>query len=142
MFMNTAGKSRAPGIALWALSVLMALFFLVAGVPKLLGAQGHVEHFAQRRYPDWFRLVVGTVEVASAILLLVPRVAFLGAAGIAIIMAGATYTHVLRVPEEAGRAPLTVSLLALAVLIGYVRRPKPGRLLSSAEGGRDVRRDA
>ena len=132
MSMNAAGKVDALGVALWALSVLMALLFLVAGVPKLLGAQGHVEHFAHWRYPDWFRLVVGTVEVASAILLLVPRVAPLGAAGIAAIMAGATYTHVLRVPEEAGRAPLTLSLLALGVLIGYVRRPKPHRLPPSA----------
>lgn len=123
--MNRAGK--AGGVAIWVLSVLMALFFLIAGVPKLLGAQGHVEHFASWRYPDWFRLVVGTVEVVSAILLLIPRIAYLGAAGIAVIMAGATYTHVLRVPEEAGRAPLTLTLLALAVLIGYARRPKRSR---------------
>ena len=116
--------NRAGGIAIWVLSVLMALFFLIAGLPKLLGAQGHIEHFATWRYPDWFRLVVGTVEVVSAILLLISRVAYLGAAGIAVIMMGATYTHVLRVPEEAGRAPLTLTLLALAVLVGYARRPK------------------
>lgn len=115
---------KTAGIAVWILSVLMALFFLIAGVPKLLGAQGHVEHFANWRYPDWFRLVVGTVEVVSAILLLIPRLAYLGAAGIGVIMVGATYTHLIRVPEEAGRAPLTLTLFALAILIGYVRRPK------------------
>ena len=124
MSMSSAGKSKAGGIAIWVLSVLMALFFLIAGVPKLLGAQGHVEHFANWQYPDWFRLVVGTVEVVSAIQLLIPRLAYLGAAGIAVIMVGATYTHVLRVPEEASRAPLTLSLLALAILIGYARRSR------------------
>jgi uncharacterized membrane protein YphA (DoxX/SURF4 family) len=124
MSMNWSGKSKAGGVAVWVLSILMALFFLVAGVPKLLGVPAHVEHFATWRYPDWFRLVVGTVEVISAILLLIPRFAYLGAAGIAVIMLGATYTHVLRVPEEAGRAPLTLTLLALALLLAYARRPR------------------
>ena len=121
-------ESKTGGIVVWVLSVLIALFFLIAGVPKLLGAQGHVEHFATWRYPDWFRLVVGTVEVASAILLLIPRLAYVGAAGIAVVMLGATYTHVFRVPEEAGRTPLTLTLFALAVVIGYARRPKPKTL--------------
>ncbi len=108
----------------WILSVLLAAVFVLAGVPKLLGAQSHVQHFAKWGYPDWFRLVVGTAEVVSAVLLLIPRLAFLGAAGIMAIMAGATYTHVIRAPEEAGRASLTLTLLALAALIGYARRPK------------------
>lgn len=123
--MQGTGKSKAGTIAVWVLSVLLAIVFLIAGVPKLLGAQGHVEHFARWGYPDWFRLVVGTVEVVSAILLMIPRLAYLGALSIAVIMVGATYTHVLRAPDEAGRVPLTLSLLALAVLIAYARRPKP-----------------
>ena len=114
----TAGR-----VAIWVLSVLLTFVFLMAGVPKLAGAQAHVQHFATWGYPDWFRLVVGAVEVGSAVLLLIPRVAFFGAAGIAVIMAGATYTHLVRVPEEASRAPLTLSLLALAVVVGYARRP-------------------
>ena len=124
MSINWPAKSKAGSVAVWVLSIAMALFFLAAGVPKLLGVPAHVEHFATWRYPDWFRLVVGTVEVMSAILLLIPRLAYLGAAGITVVMFGATYTHVLRVPEEAGRAPLTLSLLALALLIAYSRRPK------------------
>lgn len=117
-------SAKAGRVAIWVLSVLLAFVFLLAGVPKLLGAQGHVQHFARWGYPDWFRLLVGAVEVVSAVLVLIPRLAFLGAAGIAVIMAGATYTHVLRAPEEASRAPFTLSLLALAALVGYARRPK------------------
>jgi putative oxidoreductase len=115
---------RSSRITIWVLSILLAFLFLMAGVPKLLGAQAHVQHFAKWGYPDWFRLVVGTVEVVSAIVLLIPRFAYLGAAGIGVIMAGATYTHVVRVPEEVGRAPFTLALFALAALIGYARRPK------------------
>lgn len=102
---------------------LLAFVFVMAGLPKLMGVPGHVRAFARWGYPDWFRLVVGAVEVSSAVLLLIPRLAFLGAAGIAAIMAGATYTHVVRVPEEASRAPFTLTLLALAALVGYARRP-------------------
>ena len=120
--MTASGK--AGRIAVWVLSVLLAFVFLMAGVPKLLGVQAHVQHFASWGYPDWFRLVVGAIEVGSAVLLLIPRLAFLGAAGITVIMAGATYTHLVRVPEEASRAPLTLSLLAMAALVGYLRRPK------------------
>lgn len=118
--------SKPAHLAVWVLSVLLAFVFLMAGAPKLLGVQGHVRAFARWGYPDWFRLVVGAVEVVSAVLLLIPRLAFLGAVGIAVIMAGATYTHVVRVPEEASRAPFTLTLLALAALVGYARRPKKG----------------
>lgn len=122
--MTNPKMSRAGQVTTWILSALLAVFFLIAGLPKLLGAQAHIQHFAGWGYPDWFRLVVGTTEVTSAVLLLVPRFAYVGAAGIAVVMAGATYTHVVRVPEEAGRAPLTLTLLVLAVLIGYARRPR------------------
>ena len=115
--------ARASRVAIWVLSLLLTFVFLMAGIPKLAGVQGHVQHFARWGYPDWFRLVVGAVEVGSAVLLLIPRFAFFGAAGIAVIMAGATYTHLVRVPEEASRAPLTLSLLALAAIVGFARRP-------------------
>ena len=122
--MSVTASSKASRIAIWVLSVLLAFVFLMAGIPKLLGVEAHVQHFARWGYPDWFRVVVGAVETASAVLVLIPRLASLGAAGIVTIMAGATYTHVIRVPEEASRSPFTLSLLALAALVGYARRPK------------------
>ena len=128
--MNT--QSKGLRIAVWVLSVPMCAFFLMAGVPKVLGVQAHVEHFATWRYPDWFRILVGVVEICAAVALLVPRAAHIGAAAIAAIMAGATYTHVVRVPEEAGRAPLTLTLLAVAAFIAYVRyRQSPARRATS-----------
>jgi putative oxidoreductase len=117
-------RTNAGQAALWGLSVLLAFVFVMAGVPKLTGAEAHVRHFERWGYPDWFRLVVGLVEVGSAALLLVPRFASAGAAGIVVIMAGATYTHLVRAPAEAGRAPFTLTLLALALLVGYLRRPR------------------
>ena len=108
----------------WLPSLVLTFIFLMAGLPKLAGADAHVRHFEVWRYPDGFRLVVGAIETTSAVLLMVPRLAFAGALGIAIVMAGATYTHLIRVPEEAGRAPFTLSLLGLALLVAYCRRPR------------------
>jgi putative oxidoreductase len=120
--MPSAGT--AGHVVLWLLSIGLAFIFLMAGVPKLAGADAHIRHFAVWGYPDWFRLVVGAVEATSAILLLVPRLASIGGLGIAVIMAGATYTHLVRVPAEAGRAPFTLTLLAGALIVAYARRPR------------------
>jgi putative oxidoreductase len=116
--------SAAGRVALWVGSIGLAFVFLVAGVPKLAGAEAHIRHFVVWGYPDWFRLVVGAIETASALSLLIPRLAFYGAIGIMVIMAGATYTHVIRVPAEAGRAPLTLGLLAAAAVVASARRPQ------------------
>jgi uncharacterized membrane protein YphA (DoxX/SURF4 family) len=117
-------ESKASRIAVWALSGLLAAIFLFAGATKLLGAEGEVRDFAAWRYPDWLRLVIGAIEVVSAVLLLIPQAAYIGAAGISGILLWAGYTFVVRVPEESGRAPLTLTLFAIAVLVGYARRDR------------------
>ena len=119
-----ATSVRLKTVSLWIASAVLAAIFLATGVPKLGGAQGWVQHFAQWGYADWFRLVVGAVEVISGTLLLIPRLATIGASGIAVIMAGATYTHIFRASDEAGRAIFTMILLVVAATIGYARRPR------------------
>ncbi len=111
-----ASKTRTIGAR-----VLLAALFLMAGVTKLMGVPARIEHFAHWGYPDWFRLVVGTVETASAVVLIVPRTAVVGAAGIMTIMLGATYTHLFLADDEAVRVPYTISLLVLAGLAAYLR---------------------
>ena len=113
--------SKGKTIGAWLVSALLAALFLMAGVSKLLGAEAHVEHFAHWGYPDWFRIVVGAVETISAVLLIVPKTVVLGAAGIATIMLGATYTHLFRVDDEAPRALFTMTLLVLAGAAAYLR---------------------
>lgn len=117
--MSTSSKLQTGGV--WIASGLLAAVFLLTGVPKLMGAEGWLRHFAAWGYPDWFRLVVGTIEVASAVLLLIPKLAPLGAFGVVVVMAGATYTHLFRAPDEAGRAVFTLVLLSLAAAVGYMR---------------------
>ena len=117
--MGSSARLKAAG--LWIASGLLAAVFLRAGVTKLMGAESWHRLFAAWGYPDWLRLVAGAIEVASAVLLLVPALAPLGALGVVVIMAGATYTHLFRASDEAARAVFALGLLVLAAVVGYVR---------------------
>ncbi|MGW7599769.1 DoxX family protein [Streptomyces antimycoticus] len=82
--------SRRTGVALWATQITLALFFAVAsGFPKLAGIAAAAESFDRIGYGDWFMYLVGGLEVAGAIGLLVPRLAGLAALALTGLMAGA-----------------------------------------------------
>ncbi|GAA0902330.1 MULTISPECIES: DoxX family protein [Streptomyces violaceusniger group] len=84
------GVSRRTDVALWATQIALALFFAVAGgVPKLAGMPAAAESFDRIGYGDWFIYLVGGLEVAGAIGLLVPRLAGLAALALTGLMAGA-----------------------------------------------------
>jgi uncharacterized membrane protein YphA (DoxX/SURF4 family) len=114
---------KAHQLVVWV-SRLLAAMFLFAGLAKLLGAESDIQHFVAWRYPDWFRGVVGSIEVVSAVLLLIPRAAYLGAAGLSVTLLWAGYTFLVRVPEESWHALPTLALLVTAALVGYARRPR------------------
>lgn len=114
-------------IGLWVLSGLMAALYLMSGGTKLAGMPPHAENFARWGWPDWLPVVIGTVEIASAVALLIPRAAFFGACTLILIMLGATYTHLFRATGEGGMAAAPIVLLTLVSLISWARRPAPLR---------------
>lgn len=116
-----ADRKRWQTIGLWVLSGLLGALFVMSGGSKLAGVQQHVDNFARWGYPDWFRLVVGALEVVAAALLFARRFAFFGALALVIVMAGATYTHLFRATGEGAMAAFTLVLLGLAALVAYVR---------------------
>jgi putative oxidoreductase len=74
---TTAPSRRSPArIALWVLQVLLGVFMAVAsGLPKLFGEATAVAMFDQIGAGDWLRYLVGVLEVAGGIGLLVPGLA-------------------------------------------------------------------
>ena len=70
---------------------------------------------------QWFRYFTGLLEVLGAVALLVPRVAFYGAALLATVMVGALIAHAA-ILGIAAAAPALI-LLVLNVAIAYFRRP-------------------
>jgi uncharacterized membrane protein YphA (DoxX/SURF4 family) len=112
---------RAATIALWVVQAAAAALFLSAGIPKLIGAAAMVQMFDAIGLGQWFRYLTGGIEVVSAVLLLVPSLAFFGAILLIPTMIGAIVTHVFVVGGSP--VPATVFLLATAG-IAWLRRPR------------------
>ena len=118
-------QRRRTSVSLWASQILLAAFFLFVAVPgKLIGDHGAVQEFAAIGAGQWFRVLVGIIELAGAIGLLVPGLAGLAAAWLAADMAGATITNatVLRNSTYADNVWMTLILLAVFLLLAYGRR--------------------
>jgi uncharacterized membrane protein YphA (DoxX/SURF4 family) len=109
-------KARAvDAFVVWALSIVLAGVFLLTGVPKLLGlGTVGLQAAAMRGFPEWMRLVVGIVETAGAIGLLIPATASFAAIALAVIMVPATLTQYAS-GEGGIYFPILVLLLLLLV---------------------------
>jgi len=106
-------------VALWAGQFLLAAAFLMAGGSKFAGAPAMVGLFDAIGIGQWFRYVTATIEVGSAIALLVPSLAPYGALALATTMTGAVFTHLFIV----GGSPLAPLVLgAGSAAIAWVRR--------------------
>ena len=74
---NDQRSSRAKNVALWALQILTAAAFLMAGFGGLSGQPMMVETFDKIGIGQWFRYVTAGIEIASAILYFVlPQAAY------------------------------------------------------------------
>lgn len=109
---------RGMNIALWSLQVLLAAAFLAAGVAKLAGPEMMVKQFEAIGLGQWFRYLTGILEIAAAVLLLIPRGAGYGALLLIPIMLGAAGAHLL-VFKDNPAAPLV--LLGLAAVVAWGR---------------------
>ena len=100
--------------------MILAAFFLLAGGSKLGGAPKQVDNFAHWGYAAWFLYVVGAVEAAGAVGLLVPRVAVFSVLLLGVTMLGAALTHLVH--HEMMAVPVPLVILGLLAIVGYARR--------------------
>ena len=105
------------------LSVLLGIFFIVAGGAKLMGSAAQVEHFAQWGYPFWFLYLTGIIEVGGGICLFFPKTQWYGIVVLSISMVGAALTH-LRAGEM-GAVPVPILLLGLLLILAWGIRKTP-----------------
>src|SRR3954452_14798601 len=104
-------------IATWVARALLALVFFGAGASKLAGEPAMVTMFDQIGAGQWLRYLVGTLELAGAVGVLVPRLSALAATGLVLLMVGATITN-LAVLDVAPW--LTLTLLVVAAFVAWV----------------------
>ncbi len=120
---------------LWVLQVLLAAAFLAHGWLFLFPPAEMVEQM-NASLPRWFQIFLGVAEVLAAAGLTLPGATRIqpwlvpsAAAGVMIVMVGATILHIAR--GEISSAVITVLLLAVATVIAYMRwrvvpiRPRP-----------------
>ena len=113
-----AGR-RWTRLGLWIVRGLLALAFLGAGGAKLYGVPMMVEEFHHIGLGQGFRYLTGGLEVAGAILLLLPRKAAFGALLLICVMSGAVITHLFVI----GGSPVpAIVLLVLNALVAYSER--------------------
>lgn len=117
-------RGRAVNITLWVAQVLLAVFFIVASAPKLLGEPTTVASFNTIGLGQWFRYLTGVCELAGGIGLLIPRLSGLAALGLVGLMVGATLTNLFLLPGMAPAAIVTVLLGVVFGLIAWGRWPQ------------------
>lgn len=127
---DMADRSRGANVALWVAQVLLAGYFGLVAANKLLGAPAEVDLFADIGLGQWFRYVVGVVELVGAVGLLVPRLAGVAALGLAGVMVGATVTNLFVVTDGAVLAIQTGLLVVLFVLVAWGRWPRTRTLFA------------
>jgi uncharacterized membrane protein YphA (DoxX/SURF4 family) len=87
--------SKTNTTLMWGLSILLAALFVFAGAGKVIGLPEMAEGFRGYGYPDWFRVLVGVIEVVCGVGLLIPKVAIDAASFLVIVMVGAVVTELL-----------------------------------------------
>jgi uncharacterized membrane protein YphA (DoxX/SURF4 family) len=105
-------------IVLWVLQILLALIFFMAGSAQLGGQAILVATFEKIGIGQWFRYFTGSIEVAGAILLLIPKFTVVGALLLCATMIGAVITHVFVI---GGNPALAAVLLMLSAYVAWRR---------------------
>jgi uncharacterized membrane protein len=114
--------------ALWIVQALLAALFLFAGGIKLVTPMEEMMKQMPIPLPGWFVLFTGVVEVLGAIGLILPRLLRirpgltpLAAAGLVIVMIGATVYTLAAGDIASSLIPLAVGLLCAFVAYGRWR---------------------
>jgi uncharacterized membrane protein YphA (DoxX/SURF4 family) len=128
--LSSSSTGKIMNVVLWILQIAAAGMFLMVGFLKLSGSPQLVGLFEAIGLGQWFRYLTGTLEVAGAILLLIPRTSGLGALMLAGVMAGAVMTHLFVV----GGSPLmAIILLAVTTVVAWGRRQRTRDLLAGLQ---------
>ena len=111
MALSITAKNRA----IWGVRILLALAFGAAGSAKLAGVEQMVATFESIGWGQWFRYVTGGIEVAGALLMLIPATGLYAGLLLGGTMLGGTVSHLLVVPGSPVPAMVLGLLCALVV---------------------------
>ena len=133
---SPAGSGLVLNIVVWVAQLAVAAYVgFWHAVPKLAGSGSQPEMFDDIGVGSWFRYVVGVLEVAGAVGLVIPALAGLAAAGLAGVMVGATFTN-LFVISGGYWAGVTAGLFLACCFIAWSNRARTRALVGRLRGRR------
>jgi len=111
---------------LLVLCIILAIEFIPGGAFKFVSGETffgppYSVKFVNWGYPAWFRFVVGAGEIFGAILLLLPRYRFYGAALLFIILTGAVITHFVNVSSVGERTSSQIHFVLTGIVAWFLR---------------------
>jgi putative oxidoreductase len=104
-------------VATWLFTLFLVMVFARQGWAKFSADSGWGRAFDHWGFPDWFRILIGVVEISAAVLLLVPRAAPIGAMLIILTMIGGIATHVTAGDAHWFRSETMPIVLASLILL-------------------------
>jgi hypothetical protein len=121
----SSSRERLRSVTLWIIQGALALLFVFTGGSKLLLPTNVLLAQMALPLPIWFFRVIGVIEVAGALGLILPGLTRikpvltpLAASGLALEMVGATIITVIAQGAAPALFPLVVGLLAAFVAYG------------------------
>jgi uncharacterized membrane protein YphA (DoxX/SURF4 family) len=103
--------------------------FAVGGLMKLGSAYSMVHMFGQIGAGQWFRYLIGSLELAGAVGLLIPALSGLAALALSALMAGASITNAFII-HTSPLVPLV--FLVISVVVAWGRWPQTRALAARA----------
>jgi len=107
----------------WVVRILLALAFTAASLGKLTSSPGVLERFAEYGFPDGFHMLIGVIELAGAILLLVPKAERYAIVMLTLIVIGAAGTHFVHDPAIELLRPLVFFIFLAAAWFLSGKKP-------------------
>lgn len=107
--------NSARSLKTWMACAIISTIFVLAALPKLLGAEFMADAFDEWRYPVEFMYVVGLLEIGGAMLILIPAAARFGFFVLMFVMCGAIVTHLM-----SGEIAMIVVPLAMLIFVAIV----------------------
>ncbi|MFE7705285.1 DoxX family protein [Streptomyces sp. NPDC057486] len=124
---ESTARSRGA-VALTVARVVLALFFAFSAFAKLIAHETAIETFDRMGWSHGAMYLIGALEMAGAIALLVPLLSGVAAMAFAGLLAGASIVQLTLLDPV--NAIMPALLIGLVVLIARERRDRTARLVA------------
>jgi uncharacterized membrane protein len=127
-----AERRRGVNVAVWVLQALLAGLYVFAALPKLAASEQAVTGFNQMGLGTTGMYLIGALELAGAIALLIPRLCGLASTCFVALMTGAVIATVLTHGPSLAAFPAVV--LILVAVVAWTRRERTTDLVRLVRG--------